>query len=109
MNLLLVILLLVALQGAYSACPNSIILETSDRCPDVCKFDLVRSSSSKCNQAQSSSPKLNQMVEQDASHNTTQRPAEPRHLVSWAAQLCGLASALIVLQFATSYVLDIII
>jgi hypothetical protein len=97
MNLLCVILILVALQGAYSsvknspcyhscACPDSITLETSSVC--MCPYDC------KVNQA----PLLNQVVDQDAT-SLAAKP-EPRHLTSWAAQLCGIA-AMIVLQLAT--------
>jgi len=98
MNLLYVILLLVTLQGAYSsvknspcyhscACPNSIPLEATRVC--ICPYD--------CNLNQV--PILNQLQVVDSGEDL--HKPEPRHLVSWAAQLCGIA-VLIALQLATS-------
>lgn len=101
MNLHLLILLLVALQGVYSAsslsvknspcyhscaCPDLITLQVSSVC--MCPYD--------CNP--NLAPSLNQV--QEVEQNASLQKSEPRHLVSWAAQLCGVA-ALIVLQLAT--------
>ena len=100
MNLLLVILLLVALQEVYSRvksspcyhscpCPDSITLETSNvcMCPYDCKFNQT--------------PLLNQVVDQRTREpDTSLHKPKPRHLISWAAQLCGV-TAMIILQLAT--------
>ena len=103
MNLLLVILL-VALQGAYSRvknspcyhscpCPDSITLEATSVC--ICPYDC------KLNQAHLPNQVVDQRTrEQDASLITPLHKPEPRHLISWAAQLCGVATW-IVLQLAT--------
>ena len=79
MNLLCVILLLLALQRAYCV-PG--VKEKHDR-----KLEKA--------------PPHNQAQVGDTPTKSVSKPAEPRHLVSWAAQLCGVA-ALIALQLATS-------
>ena len=98
MNPFCFVVILVLFQGGYSvssvknspcyhscACPDSITLEVSCMCPYDCRINT---------------PQLNQLQMVEESHNTSLHKPEPRHLISWAAQLCGVA-VMIVLQLAT--------